>query len=61
MVSSVSRVCRGARADIAILPRQGEVSPKGTEGEDTEQRLARASPSVRLTPATSPWRERIVK
>ena len=44
-----------------ILPRQGEVSPKVTEGEDTEQRLACASPSVRLTPATSPLRGRIVR
>jgi hypothetical protein len=29
-----------------ILPRQVEVSPKVTEGEDTEQLLSLASPSV---------------
>ena len=41
------------------LPRQGEVAPKVTEGEDTERRLARASPSVWQVPATSPLRGRI--
>ena len=44
-----------------ILPRQGEVAPKATEGEDTEQRLAFASPSVWQEPATSPWQGRIGK
>ncbi len=37
-----------------ILPRQGEVAPKATEGEDTEQRFALASPSVWQRPETSP-------
>ncbi len=37
-----------------ILPRQGEVAPEATEGEDTEQRSALASPAVWQGPATSP-------
>ena len=40
-------------------PRQGEVSPKVTEGEDTERRLPLTSHSVWQVPATSPWRGRI--
>ncbi|TCQ09417.1 hypothetical protein C8J40_102331 [Sphingomonas sp. PP-CC-3A-396] len=40
-----------------ILPRKGEVSPKVTEGEDTEPRLSLTSPSVWQELATSPWRE----
>ena len=43
----------------SILPRQGEVAPKVTEGEDTEQQLLLTSPSVWQAPATSPWRGRI--
>ena len=31
---------------LSILPRQGEVAPKATEGEDTEQRFFLTSPSV---------------
>ena len=46
-------------AALSILPRTGEVSPKVTEGEDTEPRLSLTSPSVRQEPATSPWRGRI--
>ena len=45
-----TRLCRGAKAcldyasldrqsRLPILPRRGEVSPKVTEGEDTEHRL----------------------
>ncbi len=43
----------------SILPRKGEVSPKMTEGEDTEQRFSLSSPSVWQEPATSPWRGRM--
>ena len=48
---------------VIILPRQGEVAPKATEGEGGDALSGR--PAVRLlrqaTPATSPWRGRIVK
>ncbi|PZO72937.1 MAG: hypothetical protein DI640_10710 [Sphingomonas taxi] len=44
---------------LAILPRQGEVAPEATEGEDTERGLSLTSPSVWQEPATSPWRGRI--
>jgi hypothetical protein len=44
---------------LTILPRKGEVSPKVTEGEDTEPKLPSASPSVWQVPATSPLRGRI--
>jgi hypothetical protein len=43
-------------ANPSILPRQGEVSPKVTEGEDTEPTWLLTSPSVWQGPATSPWR-----
>ena len=43
----------------SILPRQGEVAPKVTEGEDTERWSSLSSPSVWQAPATSPWRGRI--
>jgi hypothetical protein len=36
--------------ELAILPRKGEVAPKVTEGEDTEQRLS--CPPLRLASAS---------
>ena len=36
--------------NFAILPRKGEVAPKVTEGEDTEQRLS--CPPLRLASAS---------
>ncbi|KQM71669.1 hypothetical protein ASE72_09100 [Sphingomonas sp. Leaf20] len=47
------------RLQPAILPRQGEVAPKASEGEERETDGPYTSPSVRLTPATSPRRGRI--
>jgi hypothetical protein len=41
-------------ANPSILPRQGEVAPKVTEGEDTEPTWLLTSPSVWQEPATSP-------
>jgi hypothetical protein len=45
-----------------ILPRQREVAPKATEGEDggvLSNRALRVRPLRQATPATSPWRGRI--
>ena len=43
-----------------ILPRQGEVAPKASEGEDRGEpsKAFPSSPSVRYA-ATSPWQGRI--
>jgi hypothetical protein len=52
---------RRRREDL-ILPRQGEVAgTRQTVGEDMERGFSLAAPSVRLTPATFPWRGRIEK
>ena len=42
-----------------ILPRQGEVAPQVTDGEEHETYVVAPSPSVWQEPATSPWRGRI--
>jgi hypothetical protein len=44
---------------VSILPRQGEVAPKATEGEDHATAVTLSSPSVWQAPATSPLRGRI--
>jgi hypothetical protein len=38
-VGSANQVNPNGIAALLILPRQGEVAPKVTEGEDTKQRL----------------------
>ncbi len=52
--------CALTPSNLTILPRQGEVSPKVTEGEDAERQVSLTPPSVRQVPATSPLRGRIV-
>ncbi|KQN31738.1 hypothetical protein ASF00_02840 [Sphingomonas sp. Leaf34] len=61
MQHGFARVGKGPRSRaipqsdaVSILPRQGEVAPKATEGEDTQQPLSLTSPSVWQVPATSP-------
>jgi len=50
---------RGRRgSEPVILPRQGEVAPKVTEGADA-RRWHRILPLRPAAPATSPWRGRI--